>query len=132
VLPDLLEHGHVIRAWIGIRGRSLNARLAEYLDLPVDSGLLVERVFEGSSADLAGIRGGNRRVLAGNTAIIIGGDVLVSMDGQPVTRERDIFRIKEGKRPGDKMEFIYYRGNEKMVQTIELAGESSSSESYRF
>ena len=71
-------------------------------------------------------------MLAGNTAIIIGGDVLVSMDGQSVTRERDIFRIKEGKRPGDKMEFIYYHGNEKMVRTIELVGEARSSESYRF
>ena len=132
VLPDLLEHGQVIRAWIGITGRALNARLAEYLDLPVEKGLLVERVAEGSSADQAGIMGGNRRVLAGNAAIIIGGDVLVSMNGEPVVRYRDVLRLKEGKRPGEKMEFVFYRGNEKIVKTVELVGEGTSGRSFKF
>jgi S1-C subfamily serine protease len=132
VLPDLLEHGQVIRAWIGIRGRALNARLAEYLDLPVEEGLLVERVSEGSSADLAGLRGGNRRVFAGNVAIIVGGDVLVSMDGEPVIRYRDVLRLKEGKKPGQKIEFVFYRDNERMVKTVELVGEGSSSRSFKF
>ncbi len=132
ILPDLLEHGRVIRAWIGITGRALNARLAEYLDLPVEKGLLVERVLEGSSADLAGIHGGNRRVLAGNAAIIIGGDILVSMDGEPVVRYRDVLRLKEGKRPGDKMEFVFYRGSERIISNVELVGEGSSGRSFRF
>ena len=132
VLPDLLEYGQVIRAWIGIRGRALNARLADYLDLPVDEGLLVERVAEGSSADAAGIQGGNRRVLAGNVAIIIGGDVLVSMDGNPVAGVRDYLRLKEWKRPGDTMEFVFYRGKEKIVKVVELKGEGESSQRYKF
>ncbi len=132
VLPDLLEHGYVIRAWIGIIGRSLNSRLAEYLKLPVKTGLLVERVSEGSSADMAGIRGGNRRIFAGNVAIIVGGDVLVSMDGQPVTRYLDVLRLKEGKRPGEEMEFVFYRGSEKMIRTVKLVGEGGESRSFRF
>ena len=132
VLPDLLEHGQVIRAWIGITGRALNPRMAEYLDLPIEKGLLVERVSEGSSADLAGIHGGNRRVFAGNVAIIIGGDILVSMDGEPVVRYRDVLRLKEGKRPGEKMEFVFYRGSERIVSNVELVGEGSSARSFKF
>jgi putative serine protease PepD len=123
ILPDLLERGRVIRAWVGIQeGRPLGRKLARILDLPVDKGFLVERVASGSSADLAGIRGGRRTVWAGNTAIRIGGDVLVSMDGKPVKRGRDILQIAQDKRPGDEMEFVFYRGNKKLEKRIELVG----------
>jgi len=132
ILPDLLEYGYVIRAWIGISGRALSSRLSEYLDLPVEKGVLVERVQDGSSADMAGIRGGNRRVLAGNSVIIIGGDVLVSMDGEPVSRYRDILRLKEGRKPGEEMEFVFYRGSEKITKTVRLVGEDEGSKRFRF
>ena len=135
VLPDLMEFGRVLRAWIGISGRSLSGmgpRLKRYLDLPVEEGVLVEQVAQGSSADAAGIRGGQRRIGYGNVAILIGGDVLVSMGGEPVRSWRDILRIAEDKRPGDKLEFVFYRGDRKMVRKIELLGRSGSDRTYRF
>jgi len=136
ILPDLMEYGYVLRAWIGItRGTSLGAigpRVKRYLELPVEEGVLVEEVAGGSSADRAGIRGGRQNVWVGNLALRIGGDVLVSMGGSPVRSLRDILRIAEDKRPGDELEFIFYRGNRKMEKRIELVGRSRSDRTYRF
>lgn len=133
VLPDLLEYGAVQRPWIGIvRARTVTPRLAQILELPVEEGVLVEQVAEGSSADLAGIRGGNRRVWIGNVPLIIGGDVLVEMDGQPVRRVRDIAQIAKDKRPGERMEFVYYRGARRIAQTVELVGREGVVRRFRF
>jgi putative serine protease PepD len=136
ILPDLLEHGRVLRAWIGItRARSLSSlgpRLRSYLQLSVSEGVLVEEVAERSSADLAGVRGGRRTVWAGNVAIQFGGDVLVTVGGEPVRHWRDIMRITEDKRPGDELEFVYYRRDKKIVKRIELVGQSGSRKTYRF
>lgn len=127
ILPDLMEHGRVVRAWIGIQsGRPVSRRLARLLELPVEEGILVERVAAGSSVDRAGIRGGDRRVFAGNVPLIIGGDILVAMDGQPVRRLRDIGRIAEDKRPGDRMEFVFHRGGERIARSVELVGEDGT------
>jgi S1-C subfamily serine protease len=94
--------------------------------------VLVEQVAQGSSADVAGIRGGERSIWAGNVAILVGGDVLVSMGGLPVRNWRDILEIAEDKRPGDKLEFVFYRGNRKVVKTIELVGRAGSDRVHRF
>lgn len=122
VLPDLIEHGRVIRPWVGIEGIDLSRRLVRALELPVEEGVLVGRVFDGSSADRAGMRGGDRRVFAGNVPIIIGGDVLVEIDGQAVKRIRDIDRILQNRRPGEQSEFVYVRDGQRIARTIELAG----------
>ena len=136
ILPDLMEHGRVIRAWIGItRATSLYAmgnRVRRYLDLPVEEGVLVEQVARGSSADRAGIRGGGRNLWIGNVTIRVGGDVLVSMGGEPVRNLRDILRIAEDKKPGDELEFVYYRGSRKIAERVELVGSAGSSRTYSF
>lgn len=133
ILPDLIESGKVIRAWIGIvAGRPVGTRLAEGLNLPVSEGFLVEQVASGSSADKAGIRGGNRRVFLGHTPLIVGGDILVSMDGTPIRSARDILRIRERTKPGDRMEFVYFRDGNKIVKTVELVGPEGLGRRFRF
>ncbi len=57
VAADLIKYGRVLRPWFGIEGYALNEDLALELNLPVTSGILVARVYRGSSADNAGIRG---------------------------------------------------------------------------
>jgi len=136
VLPDLMEYGRVLRAWIGItRARSLGsmpARLRRHLQLEVEEGVLVEQVAKNSSADVAGIRGGGRSVWVGNAAIRVGGDVVVSVGGLPVRSWRDILQIAEDKRPGDELEFVFFRGDRKIVKKVELVGRSGSTRTYRF
>ena len=110
------------RPWFGVQGRTLTPRLASFLNLPVQEGFLIERVEEGSSSDLAGLRGGRRRVLLGNFFLIIGGDVLISLEGQPVRTHDDIVRLLGDKRPGDRVSSSFYRGDRRVETIIELVG----------
>ncbi len=132
VLPDLIENGQVLRPWIGVRGRSLTSRLAKALDAPVEEGFLLEQVEEGSTADLAGLRGGRRKALYGNSIIRVGGDILVEIAGQEVKDRWGILRALQDKRPGDEVGIVYYRRARKREKTIELVGHDSSGRRIRF
>ena len=122
IVPDLVSLGYVRRPWFGVQGRALTPGLASALKLPVQEGLLIERVEQGSSSDLAGLRGGRRRVLLGNFFLIIGGDILVSLDGQPVRSHDDLVRLLADKRPGDRIGASFYRGDRRIETAIELVG----------
>ena len=122
IVPDLVSFGYVRRPWFGVQGRALTPRLASALNLPVQEGVLIERVEEGSSSDLAGLRGGRRRVLLGNFFLIIGGDILVSLDGRPVRTRDDLDRLLADKRPGDRISASFYRGGRRIETAIELVG----------
>ncbi len=122
IVPDLVSLGYVRRPWFGVQGRALTPGLASALKLPVQEGLLIERVEQGSSSDLAGLRGGRRRVLLGNFFLIIGGDILVSLDGQPVRSHDDLVRLLADKRPGDRIGASFHRGDRRIETVIELVG----------
>ena len=53
--------------------------------------------------------------------ITIGGDVITSIDGQPVTNQFDIGKILNRKRPGDTVPVTLYRGGKKMDVQVKLA-----------
>lgn len=131
ILPDLLKHGRVLRPWFGVRGRSLTPTLSDLLKLDPKNGFLVEQVEENSSAYKAGIKGGNRRVLYGNTSLIIGGDVITSLAGKPITSGDDLDLILEDKRPGEKIEIIFHREGNSIKNTIQLIKQTSE-QTFRF
>lgn len=56
VANELLTHGRVRRAALGIRLAELNASVAGKLDLPVGLGVLVYEVIRNSAADQAGMK----------------------------------------------------------------------------
>jgi S1-C subfamily serine protease len=124
VVNDLLQYGKVRRAVLGIsRALTLWPGLADALGLPVQRGLLIEEVAAGSPAAQAGIRGGNRMVVVGLQQMIIGGDVLVAVNGQKVEGQMDLALALNQKRPGDKVTLTIYRGTRKMEVAVTL-GES--------
>lgn len=120
IVQDLLTVGRVRRAILGVEGRPLWPQLAEFLELPVDEGFLVERVIPGGPAARAGIRGGSRTVLAGLRQILVGGDVLVAIDGQAITNHLDLNLVLNRKRPGDTVTATVYRGSRKMDVRVTL------------
>src|SRR6202142_3129811 len=81
IAQDLITEGRVHRATMEVEARVVSPPVAEALKLPVQEGLLVERVVPNGPAARAGIRGGNRSVLAGLQELRIGGDVLISVNG---------------------------------------------------
>jgi len=120
IANDLMTEGKVRRAYLGVTTRPVAGWLAEALDLPVQEGLLVEQTTKGSPAALAGIRGGDKVAQAGMRRIIIGGDVIVGIDGQKVANQFDINVVLNRKRPGDTVNITLYRGAKKLDIPVKL------------
>lgn len=68
-------------AWSGLSGRMLDPDLAAILNLPQETALLVEAVAADSPAALLGLRGGDVPAQIGDTDIILGGDVILEVQG---------------------------------------------------
>jgi putative serine protease PepD len=83
-LPALIEHGRIIRPWLGVQGHLVGRALQELLRVPLTDGLLVEIVEPGSPAEAAGIRGGQLDLVIGGQAMLIGGDIITAINGTPV------------------------------------------------
>ncbi|HLJ44778.1 MAG TPA: trypsin-like peptidase domain-containing protein [Bryobacteraceae bacterium] len=83
---------------------------ADALELPTQGGLLVQEVTQGSPAARAGIHGGRQAVQIGNQQLVVGGDLIMAIDGKPVEHPDAISRSLARKRAGDTIEMTVFRG----------------------
>jgi S1-C subfamily serine protease len=120
IANDLIAEGRVRRAYLGVSTLELTGWLAEALDLPVQEGLLVEQATRGGPAAAAGIHGGDRRVQSGMRTLMIGGDVIIGVDGQKVANQFDMDVLLNRKRPGDTVTLTIYRGAKKLEIPVKL------------
>ena len=123
VLNDLLTLGRVRRPALGVRTIPISSELADEMGLPVDYGLLIVQVTPGGSADQAGLRGGTERAYLGNTPIMLGGDLIIAIDGKRVENEEDLSQMMNDHRAGDSVRITVYRNKKKFDVTVSL-GES--------
>src|SRR5437773_1285562 len=89
VLNDLVTIGRVRRPALGVRTIPIGGELATEMNLPADYGLLIVQAIPGGAAARAGLRGGSERAYLGNIPIMIGGDLIVAVDGQDVQDQQD-------------------------------------------
>src|SRR5215207_11344723 len=118
LLPDLKAGETVEHAFLGVQMQDVSKQLAEDLNLASDKGALVVSVTKDSPADKAGLRGGRTETSQGVAA---GGDLIVEVDGEPVSDSSEVASAISNKRPGDSAEVTYYRGDSKKTVTVELA-----------
>ena len=110
VINDLLTLGRVRRPALGVRTIPIDPELAEQLGLAADYGLLIVQAVPGGAADNAGLRGGNERAFLGNIPIMVGGDLIVAIDGQKVEDQQELAQIMNNHRAGDTVRITIYRG----------------------
>ena len=120
VLNDLLTLGRVRRPALGVRTVPISPELADQMGLPSDFGLLIVQVMPGGSAEQAGLHGGSERAYLGNTPIMIGGDLIVGIDGQDVQDQQDLSQIMNNHRAGDTVKVTVFRGKKKLDVTVTL------------
>ena len=120
VLNDLVTYGRVRRPSLGIRPLPIGPELADELGLAADYGLLIMQVVPGGAADQAGLRGGNERAYLGNTPIMVGGDLIVAINGERVEDAQDLAHAMNNLRAGDTATVTVWRGKKKVDVKVAL------------
>jgi S1-C subfamily serine protease len=120
VLNDLVTIGRVRRPALGVRTIPIGPELADEMGLPVDYGLMIVQVVPGGSAERAGLRGGNERAYLGNIPIMLGGDLIVAIDGEKVADQQDLAQAMNSRRAGDTVRITVYRNKKKMDVQVTL------------
>ena len=120
VLNDLVTLGRVRRPALGVRTIPITPELADQMGLPADSGLLIVQVVPGGAADRAGLRGGTERAYLGNIPIMVGGDLIVAIDGQQVQDQQALGQVMNSHRAGDTVRLTIYRAKKKMDVNVSL------------
>ena len=106
VVDELRRYGRVREVWTGLVVSELTAQIANRLDFPVESGLLVERIDEGSPAIEAGIEIG---------------DIIVMVNGTEIQNLAQANHEILGSRVGDILEIVIRRGDRSINIKLELA-----------
>src|ERR1700722_14985034 len=120
VLNDLMTLGRVRRPALGVRTIPITAELAQEIGLPADYGLLIIQVTPGGSAAQAGLHGGTERAYLGNIPIMLGGDLIVAIDGEKVVDEQDLSQMMNNHRAGDTVKVTIYRNKKRIDLSVSL------------
>lgn len=125
VLPDLTSLGRYRHPWLGIRyAYALTPGLVQALELPVEKGLLLVELYNGSPLQQADVRGAQREVILGNQRVYIGGDVLAAIDDRPVTNLEELQIILDTHyQVGDVVRVTLFRGDREITVEATLVEE---------
>ena len=117
IIPQLIEHGRVIRADLGI------ARVTS-----IEGGLLIAQLVPGGAAQKAGLRG--PQILVERRGVYelrridrSKADIIVGIDDQPIRTWDELLSRVESKKPGDEVEMVVIRQGRPMKVRVTL-GES--------
>jgi serine protease Do len=106
ILPQLREKGHVSRGYIGISLRDVDPDLQRSLALKTNDGALVQDVTPGSPGARAGIRAY---------------DLIVAVDGKPVSGNDQLIEMIAARQPGTVASLQILRENHPINIPIKLA-----------
>ena len=97
VLEQIMESGHVTRGWIGVGVQDMTKELSDSFKLPEIRGALITEVFRGTPADKAGIKLG---------------DILVGVEGKPVTDSSTMLNLVAALNPGKQATLTVVRAQQ--------------------
>ena len=114
-------------AWLGISGLDLAPEIADAIDLPSDqTGVLVQEVESSGPADVAGVRGGDETVTIGGQQVMVGGDVIVALDGDEVDTIQALRALLQQANPGQGATLTVLRDGQETQLNI-ILGEPPAS-----
>ena len=122
VVPAILEDGKFQYSWLGISGASLAPDIAEAMDLPRNTrGALVIEIVPDGPAEQAGLQGSDEALMLEGLELPVGGDIIVSINGEPVSTIDDVITFLVGKTRPDQevtMEVIRDGDTEQLTVTL--------------
>lgn len=121
MLDDFARYGRVRRPSLDAVTLEISPDLAQQIGLPADYGVLIERVLPNGAAERAGLHGGSQHAYLGFTPIVLGGDLIVQVDGQNVSSKRDLSNMVNQHHAGDTINLTVYRGQRRMDMKVTLS-----------
>ncbi len=106
VVDNVLANGRIIRTWTGVKGQNITSEMAQTLNLPNPSGVLITDIYPNSGAANAGLKRG---------------DVIISFNGTSVADEAGLRYLAATKAPNDKVNIEYIRGGSKSNIELKLS-----------
>ena len=94
VMDQIVASGSVTRGYIGVEPQDVTPELAEAFKLPRKEGTIIAGVMRGGPADKAGVKVG---------------DILVAVEGKPVTNTANMLSTIAQIKPGDVATFRFVR-----------------------
>jgi S1-C subfamily serine protease len=116
-IPQLEKNGKVLHAYLGVSTAPVSKQDAQDLNLPTDRGALVQQVVPGGPAARAGLRAGSTQT---NGGLVIGGDLIVKVDGKQIATPEDVVAAVSAHKPGDKVQVQFYRDGKLKTATVTL------------
>jgi S1-C subfamily serine protease len=120
VAAQIISSGKALHAFLGLDAAPVTPQLARLFHLPSSSGLLIQDVQAGSGADKAGLKAGKTAVVVQGESYQVGGDMIVAIDGTPVTTYQQLRDAISQRKPGDKLKLEIYRNGSKKTVTAKL------------
>lgn len=111
VLSDIIEHGRVIRGWLGIEAQMLTPQLAESFGLANTEGVIIAGVLRNGPADQAGLQPA---------------DIVLRLNGQAVPNSQVLLQLITQCKPGDTLEIEGIRNGRKLEMKAQVTERPSA------
>jgi len=118
IASQLIATGTAQHAQLGVTVVTIPAQSAAKLGTA--AGVAVGTVQAGGAADTSGLKPSTGTRTIDGTAYPTGGDVVVAIDGVPVTTSEQLRGIIDGHRPGDRVTLTVSRGSETRTVSVKL------------
>ena len=121
-IGDLISTGtYDNHPWLGASGTDMNYEIAEEIGVDVTYGWLLAEVTSGGPSDKAGLQGGTKQVQVGDEVVVIGGDIIIAVNGTRITSIDDLSAyLEEYTLPGQTVNLTIVRDNARDNISLEL------------
>jgi serine protease Do len=120
IVAELRKNGRVIRPWLGIKGKLVTDELQNLIALPLPRGLLIIDVDDGSPAEALGLHAGKLDVIIEGESWVLGGDIIVAVNGQDVKTSEDYGKMFQQLKAQQLIEITVSRDGVRRTMSVTL------------
>jgi serine protease Do len=113
------------RGWFGVDYMLVSGAMAQALNLPQSGGFLVKQVAKDSVGERIGLKGGDRIGIVEGQHIVVGGDILLSVQGITAVSAEDraaIIKALETLKVGDDLRVTVFRDDKIVELAMKFTG----------
>jgi S1-C subfamily serine protease len=121
-ISDLIRKGsYDDHPWLGVSGTNMSYEIAEEMGIDITYGWLIASVTSGGPADDAGLQGGTEQIQLNNELVVVGGDIIIAINGARITSIDDMSAyLEEYTLPGETINITIIRDNQTDNVALEL------------